>query len=218
MKLLENTIPELSDEPSTRTQPVAKCGLGATKHGFDTFGVSVGYCISGSSDTTDYTIYHYPGYCSEGNGGIYYAGIYAYFFMDVYKVLNVSYFTASAEETLRSELSRSPFASDAPSLSQSTSSVQPASSAPFASPTILPSATPTITPSSSPIPYATSSSYAIPSPSPLVDETLMDLDFVDLNSSPEPSGAGAHCCSLLLLSVTGLYVSCIAAMNLIIAW
>ena len=129
-------------------------------------------------------------------------GLYAYYFMDVYKVLNVSHFTASAEEALRSELSHSPFASVSPSMSESTSTIQSTSSAPSASPSVLPSASPSTTTLFSPIPYATSSSYATPSPTPLVDGTLKDLDSGDLNSSPEPSGAGAHCYSLLLLSVT----------------
>ena len=46
--------------------------------------------------------------------------IYAYFFMNVYKVLNISYFTASVEEALRSELSYSPFALCSLSLYHST--------------------------------------------------------------------------------------------------
>ena len=115
--MLEGYTPDLSDNPFTRTQPVPKCGLGATEEGFQFFGVSVGYCISGSSDLNDYTIYHYPGYCYDGSGGVYYAGRYTYFFMDVYEVVDVPSFTVSADQALNPGLSPSPAPTASPSSS-----------------------------------------------------------------------------------------------------
>ena len=102
IKLLEGTTPELSDEPTTRTDAVAKCGLAATKQGYEYFGVSIGYCISGSNNSEDYnnTNSFYPGWCVDGVGAVYYSGRYVYYFMDVYKVVDVSSFTVSADQVI----------------------------------------------------------------------------------------------------------------------
>ena len=113
LSLLEDTTAYLSDDPTTRTQPVAKCGLSAMEQGFNIFGVSVGYCISGSNNPDDYKDFYYPGYCSDGNGGVFYVGSFPYFFMDVYKIVDVSDFTTSADEAVLADAS--PSASPSPS-------------------------------------------------------------------------------------------------------
>ena len=102
LKLLENTIPELSDNPLTRTEPVAKCGLAATKQGYKYFGVATGYCISGSNNKEHYnnSKSYSPGSCNNGVGAVYYKGGYSYYYMDVYKVTGASSFTASADSAI----------------------------------------------------------------------------------------------------------------------
>ena len=100
--MLENTTPELSDDPLTRTEPVAKCGLAAVKLGYGYFGVSVGYCISGSNNSKHYnnSNSYYPGLCNDGVGAVYYSGSLTYYFMDVYQVNDVSSFSASADSAI----------------------------------------------------------------------------------------------------------------------
>ena len=102
LKLLENTTPELSDNPLTRTEPVAKCGLAATNQGYKYFGVSTGYCISGSNNKEHYnnSDSYYPGRCKDGVGAIHYRGRHTFYFMDVYEVTDASSFTASADSAI----------------------------------------------------------------------------------------------------------------------
>ena len=102
LELLEATTPELSDNPLNRTEPVAKCGLAAIKQRYEYFGVSIGYCISGSNNIEDYnnSNSYYPGWCNDGVGEVYYSGSHTYYFMDVYKVTDVSSFNASADSAI----------------------------------------------------------------------------------------------------------------------
>ena len=79
--LIEGQVEDVSDVPSSRRQPVRKCGQAATKLGYSLFAVSVNYCISGSNTVTDYR-YVRAGLCKDGVGG-YSRG---YFFMDVYRI------------------------------------------------------------------------------------------------------------------------------------
>ena len=73
--------PGLTDDPFTRENPVSKCGLVAQRENYKFFGVSLGYCISGSNLLSDYQ-YVQSQLCQDGKGG-YYRG---YFIMDVYEV------------------------------------------------------------------------------------------------------------------------------------
>ena len=94
----------------TRTNSVEKCGLAAIQQGYEYFGVSIGYCISGSNNLEDYnsTSTFYPGYCSDGVGGVVYYWRYTYFFMDVYKVTDASSFTTSADSAIAGAVTTAP--------------------------------------------------------------------------------------------------------------
>ena len=102
LKLLETNTTELSDDRLNHTKPVAKCGLAAIKQGYEYFGVSGGYCISGSNNSEHYNTNssYYSGWCNDGIGRVYYTGRYTYYFMDVYKVTDVSSFTVSADSAI----------------------------------------------------------------------------------------------------------------------
>ena len=64
---LEGTTVDLSDNPLLREEPIRKCGTAAQELRLDTFAVSVGYCISGSNDLSDYQTY--PSLlCENGEG------------------------------------------------------------------------------------------------------------------------------------------------------
>ena len=93
LKLLEGTDSEVLDDPFTRTEPIRKCGSASLRADHTVFGVTLGYCISGSSEITDYQTYKLD-VCQEGVGR-YYSG---YFFMDVYSIFNVNNFQDSVEE------------------------------------------------------------------------------------------------------------------------
>uniref|UniRef100_A0A1X7U7E3 Uncharacterized protein n=1 Tax=Amphimedon queenslandica TaxID=400682 RepID=A0A1X7U7E3_AMPQE len=81
LKLLEGLTPEVSDSAIIRTKPVEKCGLAAVKLGYTVFGLILGFCVSGSNETSDYT--RFEGYfCQDGKGGLF-QGTY---FMDVYEI------------------------------------------------------------------------------------------------------------------------------------
>ncbi len=68
--LLEGTTDELRDSPFFRRDAVNKCARAAMKKSYDKFGVAFGYCISGSSDTRDYTEGGSSRICSSaGTGG-----------------------------------------------------------------------------------------------------------------------------------------------------
>ena len=64
---LEGTTTDLSDNPFLREEPIRKCGTAAQEFRFDVFAVSVGYCISGSNDLSDYQIYT-SSLCENGEG------------------------------------------------------------------------------------------------------------------------------------------------------
>lgn len=80
---LEGRNRDLSDNPFSRTNPVSKCGLAAQNGSFFLFGVSLGYCISGSNRLADYQ-YVQSSLCRDGRGG-YSRG---YFIMDVFEISN----------------------------------------------------------------------------------------------------------------------------------
>lgn len=79
--LLEGLTTDLMDDPLTRTNPVQRCAKAAKELGYTLFAVSVGYCISGSSDPVDYQ-YVRSSACNNGIGG-YTRG---YFSMDIYEI------------------------------------------------------------------------------------------------------------------------------------
>ena len=89
--LLEGTTHDLSDNPTTRRDPIRKCGSTAQRLGFNYFAVSAGYCISQSNDVNDYR-YIPSSICDNGVGGY----INGYFVMDVYEITNMQAFQDSA--------------------------------------------------------------------------------------------------------------------------
>lgn len=88
---LEGRNKDLSDDPFTRENPVSKCGLAAQNESFSFFGVSLGYCISGSNRLSDYQ-YVRSSLCRDGRGN-YRNG---FFIMDVFEINNQQSFMDSA--------------------------------------------------------------------------------------------------------------------------
>ena len=147
-----------------------------------------------------------------------FAGLYAYFFMYVYKVLNVFILHCLYEGSIKIWVVTLTF-SIMQSLPLRVSPPLPINlllRSLLLLPPLLPSASPSITHSFSPVLHATSSSYSTPSPTPLVDKTPKDLDSGNLNSSPEPSAWSWYPLLKLAspLSVSGLYTTCIVALLL----
>ena len=90
---LEGLTPDLMDDPFTRDQPVSKCGVAAQTLNFNLFGVTLGYCISGSNLLSDYQ-YVSSQLCRDGIGG--YNRNYGLFVMDVYEITSSQLFQDSA--------------------------------------------------------------------------------------------------------------------------
>ncbi len=67
---MEGLTSDLTDDPLYREDPIRKCGTAAQSYGYDVFAVTVGYCLSGSSDVDDYTI-HPSTLCEQGLGNFY---------------------------------------------------------------------------------------------------------------------------------------------------
>lgn len=116
LKLLEGLTPEVSDSAVTRTKPVEKCGLAAVKLGYTVFGLIVGFCVSGSNNTSDYT--RFEGYfCEDGKGGSFQGTL----FMDVYEIGSPETYSDGEghyhEEEDDSSMLTTPPATDVPSSS-----------------------------------------------------------------------------------------------------
>lgn len=95
LRLLENETPDLSDSATTRTKAVEKCGLGAIQFHYNAFSVALGFCISGSNNTNEYT--QSPGFfCADGKGGLFDNAVY----MDVYKIENPQAYSDALHEVL----------------------------------------------------------------------------------------------------------------------
>ena len=88
--LMENLTPELSDNPTTRTNPIRKCATAAQQYSYRLFALSTGYCISGSNRRSDYQ-YVRSDTCRNGIG----AYVSGYFVMDVYEIVNLQTFRDS---------------------------------------------------------------------------------------------------------------------------
>lgn len=80
LRLLEGSK-DLTDDPTRRVSPIQKCGKAAIDGEFGVFGVSLGFCISGSNDITHYQRLPADS-CSNGEGGYSRSA----FLMDVYKL------------------------------------------------------------------------------------------------------------------------------------
>ena len=92
LRLLEGSTPELSDNPFTRTDPKAKCSVAAEMFNLRFFGVTVGYCVSGSNTLSDYQ-YIESTEC-QGDRGAYNRNN-RFFVMDVYEITDMSAFMDS---------------------------------------------------------------------------------------------------------------------------
>ena len=64
---LEGSTADLNDNPLQRKDPIRKCGVAAQLYNFNIFGVSVGYCISGSNNLLEYQRIE-TGVCEQGIG------------------------------------------------------------------------------------------------------------------------------------------------------
>lgn len=91
--LLERTTPDLSDNAFTRVRPVSKCGMAAQKFNYRFFGVTVGYCISGSNRLEDYQLYP-SRLCRDGRGA-YTRDYGGWYIMDTYEITNGASFSDS---------------------------------------------------------------------------------------------------------------------------
>ena len=85
LRTLEGRTADLSDDPTTRTDPVGKCGVAAREGNFNFFGVTLGHCISGSNLLSDYR-HRRSGLCRDGRGG--YNSNGNSFVMNVYQTAN----------------------------------------------------------------------------------------------------------------------------------
>lgn len=83
MGSLEGTTKELSDNAFTRENPVGKCGMATMGRSLKLFGISLGYCISGSNLLRDYQ-WKSSESCQDGKGG-YGEGS---FIIDLYEITN----------------------------------------------------------------------------------------------------------------------------------
>lgn len=106
---LEGATEDLTDNYQNRTQPVRKCGQAAREYNYTTFSIINGYCISGSNDTDDYTVFGASDNCQNGTGDIREVEAYSLrygryrvtlYSMDVYRISNVVSFDTSVEAIL----------------------------------------------------------------------------------------------------------------------
>ena len=108
---LEGATEDLTDNYQNRTQPVRKCGQAAAEYNYATFSLVNGYCISGSNDTDDYTVFGASDNCQNGTGDIREVEAYDWrygryrvtlYSMDVYRISNVVSFDTSVANILSS--------------------------------------------------------------------------------------------------------------------
>lgn len=90
---MEKLTSDLSDDPTTRQNPIRKCAQAAQIYSYRLFAISIGYCISGSNRLSDYQ-YVRSEACREGRG----AFASGYFIMDVYAITNTQTFQDSIAE------------------------------------------------------------------------------------------------------------------------
>ena len=90
---LEGSTPDLSDDASKRDRPVSKCGTAVESSGYEFFGVSTGYCFSGSNNLRDYQ-YIATDLCKDGKGA-YSRENGGWFIMSVYQITNQASFSDS---------------------------------------------------------------------------------------------------------------------------
>ena len=88
------------DDPFTRENPVSKCGVSVERFNYNFFGITVGYCITGSNLLSDY---QYVGsqLCRDGRGGYNPNG--GFYVMDVYEITSQQVFLDSVVATTSSE-------------------------------------------------------------------------------------------------------------------
>lgn len=104
IRVIEGETEDLTDNPFQREDPIRKCGTSALSLGYNAFALTLGYCISGSSDPINYQTQSGINICRDGKGGY----IYGYFFMDVYVVNDVQSFSDSVFDILNPDPSPSP--------------------------------------------------------------------------------------------------------------
>lgn len=104
-------MPELSDNPFRRIDPINKCGIAALGFGYKIFSLTLGICISGSSNGFEYTRRQVPAfYCGNSNdiGGFY----FGYFYMTVYEIVDVQSFSDAVNGEPQVQPSPSPSPTD----------------------------------------------------------------------------------------------------------
>ena len=95
--LLEGRTPSVLDDPLTRKNPILKCGLAAQEfNNYTVFAVSIGYCISGSNQPSDYRAGSRSNLCENSVGAV----INGNFMMNVYKIQDPEAFRDSAAQII----------------------------------------------------------------------------------------------------------------------
>ena len=95
LALFEGVTSSVSDDPLTRKDPILKCGMAAQEYNYTIFAVSIGYCISGSNQESDYQ--DFPSNLCENGVGAVIGGI---FMMNVYEIQDPEAFRDSSTQIL----------------------------------------------------------------------------------------------------------------------
>ena len=90
--MFEKMTTDLSDSPTSRTEPVRKCGSASLDQGNTYFSLGEGICFSGSNQISDYIGGGESQSCSDGRGN-YFGG---QFVIDVYHIDDVIAFQDSS--------------------------------------------------------------------------------------------------------------------------
>ena len=90
--MYEKMTTDLSDSPTSRTEPVRKCGTASLDQGNTYFSLAEGMCFGGSNQISDYIIGGESQLCSDGQGN-YFGGQFA---IDVYHIDDVIAFQDSS--------------------------------------------------------------------------------------------------------------------------
>ena len=97
IQLFESAAELLSEDPSTRQDPVRRCGSAARRGGHTHFALALGMCYSGSDNLADYIVAGESEACDKGRGNL----LNGHFSIDVYNITDSTSFqeSVSASET-----------------------------------------------------------------------------------------------------------------------